>query len=499
MKKFLAMLLAVATLLGMLAGCNQEKPVETTSNDTPKQTQAKETEPAPTEKEDPVHLKWMSYGSVQTQSGYAEVMEEVNKLLLEKINVTLEFDGAKQSELTQKADLAMSAGEVYDIMWVSDWCNDYATMVRKEALLPLEDLLAEYGQGITATVDAKYLEMCEINGTLYAIPCLQIMTEQQCVMIQKKYADEYGLTIRQIDDISELDDFFSWVAEAYPDMIPYNISVGDLALTADYESLGGGCYIEKDNPTNVVWDVKYKFHNELSYERLQKGFWESDIATQLDNSDKISANLYVSYQYRNKPGIEAELEERHGCEWVKIEVGESYLGSTVARATALAIPYTSENPEAAMKLLNLIFTDAEVYNLLMYGIEGKHYNKVDENRVELIDDSGWKNTTRLWVMGNTFNAWLYGNQEDGIHELTQAMNDSATPSPVAGFSFDTSSVAAEIAQVNAVNTEFSNFYFYEDHDERYQEWKKKMISAGIGTIVAECQRQLDEWRAATGN
>ena len=140
----------------------------------------------------------------------------------------------------------------------------------------------------------------------------------------------------------------------------------------------------------------------------------------------------------------------------------------------------------------------EVYNALIYGVEGVHYNKVADNRVELIADAGWDLTSTNWCYGVVYNGYLYGNQADDVHTATQAMNDGSMASPVTGFSFDTSSVATEIAQVNAVNKEFSNFQFADDHDERYEEWRDKMISAGIGTIVAECQRQLDEWRAATG-
>jgi len=498
MKKFLAVLLVAVMVLGMLAACNQEKPEETKVNDTPKQTQPKETDPKPTEKEDPVHLKWMTYGAIQDQAGYTEVMEALNKLLLEKINVTVEFVGVPHGEITQKADLAMSSGEVYDIMWVSNWVNDYATLVRKEALLPLEDLVAEYGQDLTAYMDQKYMDMCKINGVLYAIPCLQTMNEQQAILIQKQYADEFGLTTRHIENISELDEFFAWFVKKYPDMYGHNFYASSLYLAANYEGLGGGCYINKNDPTNVVWDVANKFANEMDYKYVENGFLPANYATRTDTSADMAANRFVAYQYKNTPDIDSQLLERHGVEFVKVAIGEPYLKSTASRATALAIPYTSENPEAAMKLLNLMYTDKEVYNLLMYGIEGKHHNKVNENRVEVIADGGWDLTSTQWCYGSVFNAWCYGTQADNVHELTKAMNDTSTPSPVTGFSFDTTPVSAEIAQVNAVNAEFKNFQFYEDHDERYQEWKDKMISAGIGTIVAECQRQLDEWRAATG-
>ena len=39
----------------------------------------------------------------------------------------------------------------------------------------------------------------------------------------------------------------------------------------------------------------------------------------------------------------------------------------------LAIPTTAKHPEQAMQVINLLFTEREVYFRLTYGIEDKHY------------------------------------------------------------------------------------------------------------------------------
>lgn len=45
------------------------------------------------------------------------------------------------------------------------------------------------------------------------------------------------------------------------------------------------------------------------------------------------------------------------------------------------ISSTTDVPEAAMKFLNLTYTDADVINLLIYGIEGRDYVKNDDGTV----------------------------------------------------------------------------------------------------------------------
>lgn len=48
----------------------------------------------------------------------------------------------------------------------------------------------------------------------------------------------------------------------------------------------------------------------------------------------------------------------------------------------LAISTTSEDPARAMMFINLLHTDPYLNNLLNYGIEGKHYLKVNENVIK---------------------------------------------------------------------------------------------------------------------
>lgn len=499
-KKVVSMLVIMAIALGLLAGCGSSKE---TSQSKSSESSSASTENAKEEStiesqepEEPVHLKWYVYGSKANAEPYAEIIEAVNKLLLEKINVTVEIIGVKGSELSQRVDLALSANEEFDLVWVSDWTNDYAQLVEKEGLIPLDQLLEDYGKDILETVKEQYLEMCKINGTLYAVPCLQTMNEQYSFIVQKKYADEYGLDLDHVETIAELEPFLDWIVENYPDLYALNDPAGYTYFKSQYESLGAGCYIKKDDPFNVVWEPYRSFNNEYDYAYVQKGYYQKDIATVVDKSGDMAANKYVVTVWKNKPSITEELSAKYGVKFINIPVGEPYLTSTASRATAVGISATSKHPEAAMKLLNAFFTDEEIYNTWLYGIEGKHYNKVGDNRVELIEDGGWNLTAYQWVFGNQFNAWLYGDLDDNVWIETEKMNDESVVSPLLGFTFDTSELSAEIAQISAVNDEFANSFWLENHDDFYEQWKTKMIAAGIEKCVAEAQRQLDEWRAA---
>ena len=55
-------------------------------------------------------------------------------------------------------------------------------------------------------------------------------------------------------------------------------------------------------------------------------------------------------------------------------IGDAYLSTgDDLNAVSWMIASTTDVPEAAMKFLNLTSTDADIINLLIYGIEGRDY------------------------------------------------------------------------------------------------------------------------------
>ena len=78
---------------------------------------------------------------------------------------------------------------------------------------------------------------------------------------------------------------------------------------------------------------------------------------------------------------------------------------------------------------------------------------------------------------------------------------NAEPKPNRGFKFDATNVATELGLVNNVYAEYYNELIKGQNsnvDQIVDNFIEALKDAGMDTIVAEAQRQLDEWRAANG-
>nr|WP_286672498.1 DUF3502 domain-containing protein [Cohnella hashimotonis] len=150
-------------------------------------------------------------------------------------------------------------------------------------------------------------------------------------------------------------------------------------------------------------------------------------------------------------------------------------------------------------LLNLVNADKALYNLLVYGIEGRHYTKTTGNFIKVNPDGGYFTNTD-WVFGDIRGEYLpEGSPPDKIEQTIKA-NEEASVSAFEGFEFNSDPVKTEIANVRAVNDEYYAALATGTIDPArfLAEYEDKLSKAGAGVIVQEKQKQLDAWLKARG-
>lgn len=109
-------------------------------------------------------------------------------------------------------------------------------------------------------------------------------------------------------------------------------------------------------------------------------------------------------------------------------------------------------PEAALKFLNLTYTDKDIVNLLIYGIEGRDYIMNDDGTVsypEGEDSTTVPYTAQLscGTLGNFFIMYPTAGTDPASLEWEQKQNEEAKTSPAMGFTFDSSKLNTQYTAV----------------------------------------------------
>lgn len=490
MKRALSMIMAgilAVSGLSLLSGCNKEEPKEETG-----------------EMEDFVTLDyWFPVSSIPND--LRDVQDSLNKVLKDKINAEVNLHAVGIGDYESTILLKINTADVFDICYTCPWMNNYADNVRREAYVALDDLLPVYAPTIYNEIDEKYWDAARIDGKIYGVINQQILPRRAAISIDKSMAEAAQFDITKVQKYEDLEPFLEYCKAQGETDICNMFDVQAFLPYFGWDDLGGSYKIPgfvraTDGDLKVFNQYEsdeWKSMMVLGASWYEKGYFKQDILTSYSNLNKILVRMPTTY----KPGIEAEEVQYTGREFLVQPMGDWMTYSSWVIGTMNAISQTSPNPIRSLQFLELLYSDKEVFNLLCFGEEGVHYNKTGENRVELIEDSGYLMPSGGWMFGNQFNQWLQPLQEDNIWEETKAVNESAPYSVAYGFSFDPTNVKSEIANCTAV---YDEYYLplllglYEDTEAKYQEFLQKLEAAGSQRILEEKQRQIDEWKMAKG-
>ena len=122
--------------------------------------------------------------------------------------------------------------------------------------------------------------------------------------------------------------------------------------------------------------------------------------TATDANAKMAAGKTFAQYMDTKPGKAQELFGDSKYEFAEVITSGVYFDHMAGKGAMQAISATSKNPARVMKFMNLLNSDPYVKNLVIHGIEGKHYTKVDEKTVKPIANSGYSLYDSTWEIGN---------------------------------------------------------------------------------------------------
>lgn len=496
MKKLLVLLL-VAVMIFSLVACDTEKTVDTNPTETQNNNKPVETEAAEFQGP-PVTVTWMS---ITNEPEDAEaVVAYMNELLLERYNLQIKFEWIGTGEYNDRTKLASTAGEDYDIVYTTySWLNKFDENLARGSFYDITDILDEYGATIKEDLVPEMWDVATVSGRIYAIPNQQASATGLAFYVQKDLADKYGLDpTKPVTSGKDIEWFLEEIAQNEKDIFPIHIPQGP--FPQDWENMAASSIVGiemTDDPSDgivVSWKT-YDSSSDYLREWYAKGYLHPDYNVSKELDALRAQNKFAVYTANDFIDGESQAFNENGEEYYQIPYSNAYLSRVSGSDTMLAINANSKDPIAALRLINAFWEDEEIYNTLMFGLEGVHYNKTAENRVELIEGSTWDLYSYDWSFGNQFNRWLLPNEYDNKWAETYEANATADVSPVRGFVPDLTDLQVEITQVNAVRGEY-RYYFLEDNwEELLEEYNQKLIDAGVETIVKSIQEQLDAWLA----
>ncbi len=536
-KSWLALGLAAVMTIGVV-GCGNKEQQETkeaskTGTESSQVVESSSKEETP-EVKDPVTLEWWYRGN-GVQKDTELVNEEFNKLLQTypgMEHVTVHFNCFTGSDYANAVALAQSAGQQIDIL-NSVYLN-FVDQVKMGSYISLNDLLESYPD-MKATLPDWLWDLGSVDGEIYMVPHYQRAANQEYLLIPKvywdKYADQEAITAmcenpnRTVAECADVLGAFVAAVQEGEGATKYAPSYGQTwthshGLIDRFDNISND-FVLFEGDTKVTYlytSEKAKQAYEIAAKWYEEGYIHPDALTTTE-TDLNYANMLnpVSYCYSFQNGagpgedVAAGLSDAYGFDVVALPLWDDYFIQNSWGAGGDGITPSCEHPEEAMRLLELMVTEEgkELYNMVVYGLEGRHYEKIDDNHIKTLEYDGSQGgadtsyAAMKWIMGNTFNAYLNQGCSDKDNEIALEINESPdnATSSIMGFRVDVTAVQSQIEQVKAVASEYLGTLKHgvagsAKWEATYNEYVDKLNKAGLQDVLDEIQRQVDEFWAA---
>ena len=462
----------------------------------------------------------MTFQTMGTQmlEGLSRVEAAVNDITVPEEGFRVRFRTVDAVRAASEYPVWLSQGERVDLMVLN--YLDISAYVSGGYLMPLDELMEQYGEGIEALQDAgaDVTGGAVIGGKLYGLNVVQeFHGSGSGLWIPSRYLREAGVAYEtdKIYTMEELDALFARLKELYPDAYPF----GQVTAGRGFSSMGYVCsnppllavsdsvnsgVLSEDGRTLVDFFETSQYRTFLSWMRrwYEAGYIRPDAGyANLETAGLLKSGTVLSIPLASTPGMFSD--EAVGEEVVCLRTGPvTYSPNNSRTGIRWVIPSTAGEPEAAMRFLDMMYTDARIVNLFAWGTEGENYVFLDE-AAGLIAYPEGKTMTDLDFVNSL---GLYGNQAlryfMGTPEYRREQekySDEAVPMGMeyAEFSFDTSAVTTERELIQQVLNRYLPVLESGcvDTDAVYPAFISALKEAGIDTVIAEKQRQLDAFLA----
>lgn len=548
-KRTICLLLAMIMVLSIvLAGCSKTaetpaadetpattEPAETTDNTETPEAPEETAEPALEQKT----IQLMITGAGK-QANSDKVWAAFNEQLQQYVpNTTVEFIDVPFEEYSEKFSQVLASGEGVDLAWTG-WLINKPQNIADGNLMPLDDLLAEYGQGIVDILGENVVEIHRNadDGKLYYLPSWQgLVGDRRGWLVVTEIAELAGDT--WIEDteaaLNKWRNNYSEGTEAFQAVLDQATKY--LAAAKEAGKLGAGINTGRvfgwsmyngtrsnpgvggseigipfeDNTFTVIDGVAsehYKLYAKTMADWYKEGYIRSDIMSvdtstlTMPKNGEITDTTYVFScdLYLTEADQEAAIADA-GMDMTYLPIEENaYL--ILGGDTSYAIPYCADEPERAMMVLNAIYSQPDLYNTLIYGIEGEDYTKNADGTITTsyvgasptADDSYG---IQRWIIGSCKNALINNGTDPNYYADLEALEETARVNPFLNFTFDRTNVEGICASILNVYYEYGpqidNGVAGDNWEELYNNYMAARKDAGIEELVTEFQNQLNAY------
>lgn len=397
--------------------------------------------------------------------------------------------------------------DAIDIMSLS--YSRFLDYQKKGFLMKMDNYLEHEGSQLLEVMGSGAKDFAMQDGHIYGIPKPMPDINSNGLMFSKSLLDKYHISVDDFKTFEDLEPALAKIRREEPDVIPFarNIPSGGLIQRNPIGDVLDGMLSmveygdESLTVKNIYETQEYEKRIFLAKRWYDMGYLGEEPAAENEMGEElVFAGKAFATEFVIRPD-EVEYAKniyQDAVEIISFDHGP-YLCTQSDWAYLWTISAHCAYPKEAVKALNLLYSDKDCINTVLYGISDVHYVKngdgtisypkgVDSRTVGYFNNSKW--------LFNRMDAKLWEGMPADIMETLKNFNQTAEVSPAYGFRFDASQLTFDLEPLERVLEQYRNrleIGMFDSEEELY-EFQEQLRKAGADELTQEVQRQLDEWK-----
>ena len=388
------------------------------------------------------------------------IYDKVDQIVFEKLGFHVEFEPYGYIDYANKLSMKIATGEDFDMCWSGSLLSGltYSSAAADGMFADITDLLPQHAPDVYNSMSAQVWEAAKVEGKIYGVINEQLLARSTGLAIDKEIVEALGITQEKIDaegwtyqDVVRMS--MEYIESTSKDgKVPSTTLIlgagwdNFITQTHGLDSLGAnslypGVIEAVDGSTTVINQYESKYFKEFAdfcREMHEKGWIHED-----QDRLPVTSNQRVRMTGTYYPYVsETSLYNSIGRDFVEFGFGTPLMSTANVTSSMTAINATSKKADKCLQLINLLYKDKELFNLLAIGEEGLEYQwktGYDENDneyqyISYIKTSKYKPMAD-WAYGTEFNSYRKRGYAENWVQVVRDLNASATYSPAYGFAF----------------------------------------------------------------
>ncbi len=512
-------------LLVSATGCGSTAiaPADNSSNVTQEKQSAesvKESESAPAESPAPelkdVKLKFYFMGDKRAATD--EVWTTIAEKYRDKLHADFEVNFIPFGDYKDKMMMMSASGDDWDLNFDGYWLS-YPAMVLGGAYLDLNGLLSKYAPNLNATYEKQgVLSAATVDGKILSLPWTMKMNCRNYLLWRSDPGKKVGFEQPKdsLKTVEEVDAFLHAMQKALPGE-KLLMNALDPMFLEKYElvplSVGSDLYVDINDPTCKVIALEQhpayrelatyaaKWYNDgiLAKDALIN---KEDLATLWNNGRFLVNMTWHEWVFANDEGTDPTRTIENSLLYP-----DKKFPNQTPLANVVCLNKNAANPERTLMFLDMLETDRDLYDTVQYGIEGKTYvlkngaaeypAGIDAASSNYMDWGGqWAFWKPQFMRPNATYSEGFWEREAEFASLPNNVNFSLD-----GLFVNSDPIKNELVRRSQLIEEFGKpirFGVTKDAGAAVDEYLNKQKEAGLDTIVAEVQKQVDAYLASIG-